>query len=176
MQIHEDEIILLDSLHGLYPEMTSNLPDDNKFKLYLEPLMQMKAADGRYIRWTDIRLIRRMLRDSAYRAYNPTQTLEHWHYVRASELRNIIPYISGTDYIINSAMPYEIALYAHKLGEDFSDWVKKYENDPLKLDAYSRALRINEVLKQVEPWADDSIVPGDSVLREFIGGSEIEYH
>ena len=73
-------------------------------------------------------------------------------------------------------MPYEIALYAHKLGDNFSEWTKKYENDALKLDAYSRALRINEILKQVEPWGDDSVVPGDSVLREFIGGSEIEYH
>jgi len=176
MQIHKDEIILLDSLHCLYPEMTSSVPDENKFKLYLEPLMQMKGADGRYVRWTDVRLIRRMLRDSAFRAYNPTQTLEHWHYVRASELRNIIPYIKTTDYIINSAMPYEIALYAHKLGKYFSEWVDKYKDDPLKLDAYTRALRVNEVLQQVEPLEDDTIVPGDSVLREFIGGSEIEYH
>jgi uridine kinase len=176
MQIHEDEIILLDSLHGLYPDMTASIASENKFKLYLEPLMQLKAADGRYVRWTDIRLIRRMLRDSAFRAYNPTQTLEHWHYVRTSELRNIIPYINTTDYVINSAMPYEIALYAHKLGKEFAKWVEKYREDPLKLDAYTRALRINEVLKQTEPWNDDSIVPEDSVLREFIGGSSIKYH
>jgi len=175
MQIHKDEIILLDSLHGLYPEMTDSVPDENKFKLYLEPLMQLKGADGRYVRWTDIRLIRRMLRDSAFRAYNPTQTLEHWHYVRVSELRNIIPYINTTDYVINSAMPYEIALYAHKLGKYFNEWVEKYKNDPLKLDAYMRALRVNEILQQVEPLTDDSIVPGDSVLREFIGGSVFEY-
>jgi len=175
MQIHKDEIILLDSLHGLYPDMTASIASENKFKLYLEPLMQLKAADGRYMRWTDIRLIRRMLRDSAFRAYNPTQTLEHWHYVRASELRNIIPYINTTDYVVNSAMPYEIALYAHTLGNEFGKWVEKYREDPLKLDAYTRALRINEILKQTEPWNDDSIVPEDSVLREFIGGSSIKY-
>ena len=91
MKLNEDELILIDSLHGLFPALTSAIPDENKFKLYLEPLLQMKGEDGEYIRWTDIRLIRRMLRDATHRAYDPRQTLEHWHYVRSSEMRNIIP-------------------------------------------------------------------------------------
>jgi uridine kinase len=175
LKLEDDEILLIDSLHGLYPSMTEAIPNEIKFKLYLEPLMQMKGPDDRYIRWTDIRLIRRMLRDAAHRAYNPQQTLEHWHYVRSSELRNIIPYLSTADYIINSAMPYEIPIYRSKLLDQFAGWVTLYRDDPLREDAYIRAARIHKVLQAVEPIDDDSVIPSDSVIREFIGGSTLEY-
>jgi uridine kinase len=173
MKLEKDEILLIDSLHGLYPDFSKDIPIDVKFKLYLEPLLQMKGPDEKFIRWTDIRLIRRMLRDYAHRAYNPTQTLEHWHYVRSSEMRNIIPYSNTADYIISSAMPYELSLYAQKLTNSFAEWEKKYKDDPLKTDAYERASRLYNLLKCLTPVADDSSVPHDSVLREFIGGSSI---
>ncbi len=172
-KVEKDEILLIDSLHGLYPDFSKDIPIDVKFKLYLEPLLQMKGPDDKYIRWTDIRLIRRMLRDFAHRAYNPTQTLEHWHYVRSSEMRNIIPYSNTADFIISSAMPYELSLYANKLTKDFADWEKKYKGDPLKTDAYERASRLANLLENITPVEDDSPVPHDSVLREFIGGSSI---
>jgi len=175
MQLKEKEILLIDSLHGLYPEMTKSIDDEMKFKLYLEPLMQMKDYEGNYIRWADIRLIRRMLRDSVHRAYNPEQTLLHWHYVRASEIRSIIPYINTTDYIINSAMPYEIALYRPKLLNRFIEWDNSFKDDELRQDAYLRASRVLKFLNFVRPVEDDSPVPGDSVLREFIGGSVHQY-
>jgi len=173
MKLEKDEILLIDSLHGLYPDFSKDISVDVKFKLYLEPLLQMKGPDEKYIRWTDIRLIRRMLRDYAHRAYNPTQTLEHWHYVRSSEMRNIIPYSNTADYIISSAMPYELSLYANKLTDRFAEWEKKYRNNPLKTDAYERASRLYNLLKCVIPVSDDSPVPHDSVLREFIGESSI---
>lgn len=174
-KMEADEILLIDSLHGLYPAMTGDIPEEIKIKLYLEPLLQMKAPDGKYIRWTDLRLIRRMLRDSVHRAYKPQQTLEHWHYVRASELRNIIPYINTADHIINSGMPYEIALYRPKLLDQFASWEKEYRDDPLRADAHLRAERVLRFLSAVEPMEDDSSVPNDSVLREFIGGSSLKY-
>lgn len=174
MRLKEDEILLIDSLHGLYPQMTGNISNDIKFKLYLEPLLQMKGPDG-YIRWTDLRLIRRMLRDAEHRAYNPQMTLEHWHYVRSSEMRNIIPYSSTTDFIINSAMPYELAIYRDRLYESFVQWEAEYKDAPLRQDAYQRAARIRRVLQAVLPVSDDSAVPSDSVLREFIGGSSLSY-
>jgi len=175
MQLTEDQILLIDSLHGLYPPMTEGIPDEQKFKFYLEPLLQMKGPEGRYIRWTDLRLIRRMLRDAVYRAYKPQDTLEHWHYVRASELRNIIPYANTADYIINSAMPYELPLYSARLLDDFARWEGQYQDDPLRQDAYMRATRVHKVLGVVEPVQDDSPIPPDSVLREFIGGSIYKY-
>ncbi len=173
MKLAKDELLLIDSLHGLYPDFSKDISADVKFKLYLEPLLQMKGPDSKYIRWTDIRLIRRMLRDFAHRAYNPTQTLEHWHYVRSSEMRNIIPYSNTADFIISSAMPYELCFYSHKLAKDFVEWEKKYRENPLKTDAYERASRLADLLKHITPVEDDSPVPQDSVLREFIGGSSI---
>ena len=175
MKLEKDELLLIDSLHGLYPDFSKDIQDDIKFKLYLEPLLQMKDKEGKYIRWTDIRLIRRMLRDSVHRAYNPQQTLEHWHYVRSSEMRNIIPYSNSADFIISSGMPYELPLYAHRLLKSFAEWDEKYKDDPLKTDAYERAARLYKVLKSVTPVADDSPVPDNSVMREFIGGSTLKY-
>ena len=175
LQIHNNEVLLIDSLHGLYPEFSKEIPVIQKFKLYLEPLLQMKGPDGQYIRWTDLRLIRRMLRDSVHRAYNPEQTLLHWHYVRSSEKRTILPYCNTADYIVNTSMPFEIPLYSSKLLSNFKVWEKKYKNDPLRVDAFTRAARIQNILSSVKPVKDDSAIPGDSVLREFIGGSTLKY-
>ncbi len=176
LQIHDHEVLLIDSLHGLYPQFSQEIAGSQKFKLYLEPLLQMKMPDGQYIRWTDLRLIRRMLRDSVHRAYNPEQTLLHWHYVRSSEKRNILPYCNTADYIINTSMPFEVPIYRPKLLEHFKEWEKKYEGDPLREDAYLRASRTRKMLEAIEPVEDDSSIPGDSVLREFIGGSTLNYH
>lgn len=175
VQLKEGQILLIDSLHGLYPEMSKDVPDEQKFKLYLEPLLQMKSSNSAYVHWTDLRLIRRMLRDEAHRSYNPQRTLEHWHYVRSSELRNIIPYNVTADYIISSGMPYELPLYAARMREHFAKWNTKYAGDPLREDAYERAHRVHTLLQEVTPIDDDSAAPGNSVLREFIGGSTLEY-
>ncbi len=175
VQLKENEILLIDSLHGLYPPMTEGISGEKKFKLYIEPLLQMKGKNGKYIRWADIRLIRRMLRDSVHRAYNPQQTLEHWHYVRSSEMRHIIPYIPSTDFIVNSAMPYELCLYKHKLVERFEEWRNFYKDNTLRADAYTRADRVFNFLNSIEAIEDDSPIPKDSVIREFIGGSIFDY-
>jgi len=172
MRLTGAEILLIDSLHGFYPPMTSDIAEERKFKLYLEPLLQMKGDAG-YLRWTDLRLIRRMLRDEAHRAYNPEMTLAHWHYVRASELRNIIPYNGSADFIINSAMPYELCFYRARLYDSFGEWADKYRGDPLREDAFFRADRVHRMLRSVIPVEDESAVPHESVLREFIGGSTL---
>jgi len=169
LRLGPHEMLLIDSLHGLYPAMTAGVPAASKFRLYLEPLLQMRGPDDEYIRWTDIRLMRRMLRDAVHRAWNPQQTLEHWHYVRASELRNILPYQATADLIINSAMPYELALYRPRLLDSFLNWVELYRDDPLREDAHMRAVRVARLLNSVTAVADDSPVPAASVLREFIG-------
>lgn len=176
MKIGQNDVILIDSLHGLFPPMTETISEEKKFKLYLEPLLQMKDKKDRFIRWTDIRLMRRMLRDAAFRAYDPEKTLTHWHYVRASEIRNIIPNNVFADFIINSAMPYELSIYKAKLYTQFKGWEKKFKSDSLRTDAYERSARIRETLDEITPLEDDSFVPSDSVIREFIGGSSLNYH
>lgn len=175
MRLGVEDLLLIDSLHGLYPAMTAGVENAKKYKLYLEPLLQMKGEDGEYVHWTDIRLMRRMLRDASHRAYDPRQTLEHWHYVRSSEMRHIIPNLTSADAIINSAMPYELSLYAARLVREFQRWAVEYKDDPLKEDAFTRAQRIDRLLTSITPTVDDSPVPTNSVIREFIGGSSLNY-
>ena len=175
MKLAPNEILLIDSLHGLFPPMSESIPDQQKFKVYIESLLQVKDSKGNYIRWSDIRLMRRMLRDASHRAYKPQQTLEHWHYVRASEMRHIIPNQCHADYIISSGMPYELPLYKARLFAEFEKWKDAYKNDPEREDAHLRAQRIYEMLHEFLAVPDDSPVPQDSVLREFIGGSVYRY-
>jgi uridine kinase len=177
MHIGPNDIILIDSLHGLYPAMTQDVEDERKFELYIETLLQMKGPDGRMIRWTDLRLMRRMVRDAAFRAYDPQRTLEHWHYVRSSEMRNIIPYANTTDFIINGALSYELPVMRRRLLDHFDQWAQEYQKDPLRIDAYIRARRVSQLLTSIAPIGakDEKAIPPTSHLREFIGGSCYEY-
>lgn len=175
MRLGEGDVILIDSLHGLYTDMTAGIPDEQKFKLYIETLLQMKDTDDRFIRWTDLRLMRRMSRDATHRAYNPRQTLEHWHYVRSSELRHIIPHVNTADYIINGALTYELPIMRPRLMDHFDQWVQDYRDDAERQDAFHRASRVYELLKSVTPVEDDSAISPTSLLREFIGGSAYKY-
>ena len=175
VRVEPGDMILIDSLHGLYPDMTADIREEIKFKIYVEPLLQMKGPTGRYVRWADLRLMRRMVRDAAFRAYDPQRTLEHWHYVRKSEMRSIIPYANTADHIVNSGLPYELPVMKARLFGHFAEWVDEYRADPLRQDAYVRAERIHRLLQAVVGVEDESSIPPDSLLREFIGGSCYEY-
>jgi uridine kinase len=175
LRLGPSDLILIDSLHGLFGGMTEDVPAEKKFKLYLEPLLQMKGPDGAYVRWADLRLIRRMLRDAAHRGYDPRRTLEHWHYVRSSEMSNIIPHLREADYIVNTGLPYELPLYPKRLLAEFGKWETDYAGDPLREDAYLRAMRVHALLQAVTPVENEAPVPPDSLLREFIGGSCYKY-
>ena len=176
MNVHEvtlrsNEVLLLDSLHGLYDAMTVSIPATRKFRLYIETLGQFRAADGQFMRWADHRLLRRMIRDSWHRNSTPEATITHWRYVRRSELQHIIPFIGTADFLVNSALPYELPFLKHLLFHYFAPAIEKYRADPVRQDAYIRAKRIYEFLTPLVAVADDAIVPPDSLLREFIGGS-----
>ncbi len=172
VHLKPNDVILIDSLYGLYPPLTEGVKAAS-FKVYIEPLLQLKGNDGEYVRWTDIRLMRRMLRDATFRASDYGQTLTHWHYVRSGELRNIMPFISSANHIVNSAMPYELSIYQPKLLDYFRKWSEEYKDDPLRQDAYTRASRVYALLDSILPTADETVVPADSVLREFIGGLDL---
>jgi uridine kinase len=175
MQLADNEIVLIDSLHGLYDAMTHSIPAEQKFRLYIETLGQVRTKDGIFMRWADNRLMRRMIRDSWHRNLTPLQTLTHWHYVRRSELRNIIPFISSVDYVVNSAMPHELPVMKDKLFKYFPEAMELYQNDPKRQDAYVRAKRVHDLLQDLTPVPDDGAIPERSLLREFIGGSKYQY-
>ncbi len=175
LRIGEDEIILIDSLHGLYGPMTESVPAENKFRLYIETLSQLKDVNGEWTRWTDIRLLRRMVRDSWHRSYSPVATIGHWHYVRKSEMRHIVPFITETDFVVNGALAYELPIHKKYSFAHLREAMDKFRDDPGKRDAYLRARRVYELLDTITAVEDDSCVPKKSLLREFIGGSDYKY-
>lgn len=180
LKLEKDEIILLDSLHGLFPDLTEGINENQKFRLYIETLAQQQDSDHRFVRWYDIRLLRRMIRDMQHRGYAPEETLTHWHYVRRSEMQYIFPHISsGTiDHIINGALPYELPVQKTLLGHHFPEWANKYKNDDERQDAYIRAERVANLFAEIEPATQDEIdaIPKDALIREFIGGSSLDLH
>jgi uridine kinase len=175
MSIGEKEIILIDSLHGMFEDMTRGIAGEKKFKLYIETLSQIKGEDNRFIRWADVRMLRRMVRDMQFRNYNPGQTLAHWHYVRRSELRYIVARLKQAHAVINSYLAYELPLMKRRLGEFFPGFVEDLKGDPDREDAYERAERVNEIFRQIPSWQDESVVPKYALLREFLGGSGYSY-
>lgn len=173
--LNPDEILLIDSLHGLHDEMTRSVPVECKFKLYIETLGQVRADDGTFMRWADNRLLRRMIRDKDHRNLQPIQTLAHWHYVRNSELKYIIPFIKRADCIVNTALPYELPILRPRLFPCISRVRTMFADDPRRLDAHIRANRVYGLLKPLRAVRDDRCVPDDSLIREFIGGSRYHY-
>jgi len=175
LSLKPSEILLIDSLHGMFTEMTEGIEEEKKFKLYIETLSQLKGGEGRFVRWADIRMLRRMVRDMQFRNYSPRQTLVHWHYVRRSEVRHIIPRLTEAHFIFNSFLPYELSIMKHRLGRYFPGFVDEFRNDPEMDDALSRAMRVQEIFTEIPEWEDEQVVPDDSLLREFIGGSRDRY-
>ena len=175
MKLAPGELVLIDSLHGLYDEMTRSIPADQKFRLYIETLGQVRNPHGDFMRWADNRLMRRMIRDSWNRNLQPEQTLTHWHYVRRSELRHIIPFIRSVDYLVNSAMPHELPLLKKLLFHFFPAAMQQFKDDPKRQDAYIRAKRVHDFLQDLTELDPEGRVPERSLLREFIGGSAYTY-
>ncbi len=169
-------LILLDTLHGLYDDMTRSVPDAHKFRLYIETVSQLKGEDGRYVRWADIRMLRRMARDSLFRAYDPGRTILHWHYVRRGELKHIIPHHARADFQINSYLAYELPYLKLHLFDELPAYLQAWEGDERRLDGFIRASRVHDLLRSIDDVPDDSAVPDTSLLREFIGGGAYDIH
>ena len=176
IRLDAHDIILIDSLHGFYEPMTESVPDHQKFRLYIETLAQVKDDQNRFIRWTDVRMLRRMVRDRQFRNYNPEQTLRHWYLVRRAELRYIVSRLKRADVIVNSFMPCELPVMKARLEGVFPDFLVHLAGDEEKRDALERAQRITELFAQIPSVPDERHIPGTSLLREFIGGSTYDYH
>jgi uridine kinase len=175
MRLDDDEILLMDCLHGLHSDMTRSIPDSRKFRLYIETLGQLRSDNDDFMRWADHRLMRRMIRDSWNRGHDPMLTITHWHYVRKSELQYIIPFIGNVDFVVNSAMPYEFPILKEKLFHFFPLAIEAYRDDFKRQDAYLRAQRVMQFLEPLRTDVDESLVPPNSLFREFIGGSAYRY-
>jgi uridine kinase len=177
LRLLKREVLLLDSLHGLHEAMTRAVPAALTFRLYIETLGQFRADDGTFMRWADNRLLRRMNRDKDSRNLQPMETLTHWHYVRRSELRDIIPNIRRADAIVNTALPYELPVFRRRLFALIARARRAHADDPRRLDAHIRANRVYQLLEPMRAAtsADEAAIAPTSLLREFIGGSAYAY-
>jgi uridine kinase len=116
-----------------------------------------------------------MIRDKAHRNLQPMETLTHWHYVRRSELKYIIPFIGEVDFIVNTALPFELPLLKARLWDYLPQAMTRFQADPRRQDAFVRAKRVHDLLAPLEAHSHDALVPPTSLLREFIGGSQYRY-
>jgi uridine kinase len=167
IKLKKGQLALLDTLHGLYKGLTERIPDELKYKVYIEALVQVMDHRGEWVKFTDVRLLRRMARDRVHRNVTPFQTLDHWHYVRRSEKKHIIPYLGDADFVLNGSFPYEIPLYRHLLFDFFEQYLA---GTSATEDGRERAERVRKVLAGVVAMKDRPAIPHDSIVREFIGG------
>lgn len=183
VRLRKGQCLLLDCLHGLYPPLTAGIDRGAMFYLYIEAANMLYEGDGtseRLTQFTDVRLLRRMLRDAKHRNHPPLQTLLHWHYVRAGELFSIIPLMGRADHVVNGGMPFDLPLLKPFFVPD-GIWPKPDEVAPYDpfLDARIRYRRISGLLGEIAGltlWEaeDHALIPGDHLVREFIGGSTLK--
>jgi uridine kinase len=183
IRLAPDQILLLDCLHGLYPPITEGIPAAAQFRLYIENqnvLLEGDGSSGRLCRFTDVRMLRRMLRDARHRNHSPLLTILHWHYVRAGELFSIVPLSGLADHVVNGGFPFELpALKPFFCGpegclpkpQDFHDY-RGFLDARIRYENVSRLLDSVHGLDRSDV-EEHRIIPGDAVLREFVGGSTI---
>ena len=166
--LEKNELLIVEGIHGLNPELTSNIDDDVKFKIYVSALTQLGIDYHNRIPTTDNRLIRRLVRDYQYRGYSPVDTLKRWPSVNRGEKKNIFPYQENADVMFNSALLYELSL------------LKKYAEPLLKKvpeteEVYSEAKRLLKFLSYFVDCDNEHEIPPTSIIREFLHGSSFKY-
>ncbi len=167
LQLKENEILIMEGIHGLNDVLSLSVPFNQKLRIYVSALNNLNIDAHNRIPTTDSRKIRRLVRDYNYRGHSGEQTLEMWDSVREGEDKNIFPFQENADFMFNSILTYELGV------------LKKYilpilhsitEYSP----QYSEALRLWKIVEHIYNIPDD-IVPSNSILREFIGGSIFNY-
>lgn len=162
-QLGEEDILVIEGIHGLNPETTYSLPDESKFKIYISALTSLNLDEHNRIPTTDGRLLRRMVRDARTRGASARRTIEMWPSVRRGEENYIFPFQEEADEMFNSVLIYELSVlkqYAEPL---------LYSIEPGEPEYYE-AKRLLKFLEYVQ-GIDSQNVPSNSICREFIGGS-----
>ena len=163
LKLKEKDIIVIEGLHALNPELTKTINRENKYKVLIAPLTQINLDDHNSIHESDIRKLRRIIRDSRTRDKTADVTLKMWKKIKEGEKNNIFPFQGDVDYVVNSSLIYEVCVlktYVEPLLFNVN------EDDPI----YPEALRLINFLRNFLPMPSD-LIPPDSVIREFIGGS-----
>ncbi len=167
LRLGENEILVVEGIHALNPELTSEIPSDQIFRVYASALTTILLDNHNYIPTTDNRLLRRIIRDHKYRAVSAQETIRRWPSVRAGENKWIFPFQENADAMFNTAMLFELAVIKRQ-AEPLLEEVP--ENCP----EYAEAYRLRKFLSYIRPIPEDQIPP-TSLLREFLGGSSFKY-
>ena len=166
LKLEEKDILIIEGLHAINETLTSSISKDRKFKIYVSPLIDLNIDDLDSISTTDLRLLRRIIRDNRTRGYNAVETIKLWQNVRTGEEKNIFPYQEEVDEVYNTGLIYEIGvlkLYALPL---------LYQIRP-DSEYYESVRKLIRFLDMFLCIPSDS-VPEESILREFIGNSFFE--
>lgn len=167
IRLEEGSILLIEGIHGLNPELTANIAEEMKFRIYVSALTTVSIDDHNWIPSTDNRLLRRIIRDAKYRGTPPEETIRRWASVRRGEEKWIFPYQENADAMFNSSLLFELGVMKDQ-GETL---LRKVPND---VPEYAEAYRLRKFLSYFRPIPSLS-VPSTSVLREFLGGSSFKY-
>ena len=165
LRLSKDQVILLEGIHGLNPQLVPSLPEESTFRIYVSALTQLNLDHYDRVPTTDTRLIRRIVRDARERGYLAVDTLRRWESVRDGEKRWIFPYQEHADVMFNSALVYELSALK-PLAEPL---LYQIERDAPE---YVEARRLLAFLRWFLPYSAD-LVPANSILREFLGSSSL---
>ena len=167
LRLGENEILVVEGIHALNPELTAQIPNEQIFRVYASALTTVLLDNHNYIPTTDNRLLRRIIRDHKYRAVTAQETIRRWPSVRAGENKWIFPFQENADAMFNTAMLFELAVIKSQ-AEPLLEAVP--ENCPEHAEAY----RLLKFLRYIKPIPETQIPP-TSLLREFLGGSSFKY-
>lgn len=167
LQMDEHTVLVVEGIHGLNPELTSQISEESKFLIYVSALTAISLDNHNWIPTTDNRLLRRLVRDYKYRNYSAIDTLSRWDSVRRGEDKWIFPYQENADVMFNSAIIYELAAL-RKYAEPILLQV------PKSAPEYAEANRLLKFLSYFN-YINDAEMPPTSLLREFLGGSSFKY-
>jgi uridine kinase len=163
LQIGEDGILVIEGIHGLNERLTPEIPRSSKFKIYVSALTSMNIDDHNRIPTTDVRILRRIVRDNMSRGKNAEATILSWPSVRAGEDKNIFPFQEEADTMFNSTLTYEMSIlkkYAEPLLKEIT------KSSPIYIEAKRLLIFLSYFLE-----CGEDMIPNNSIIREFIGGS-----
>lgn len=167
LQLKGNEVLVVEGIHALNPELTSEIPNDQIFRVYASALTTILLDNHNYVPTTDNRLLRRIIRDHKYRGVNAQETIRRWPSVRKGENKWIFPFQENADAMFNTAMLFELAVIK-------SQAEPLLEQVPENSKEYAEAYRLLKFLRYIRPIPETQIPP-TSLLREFLGGSSFVY-
>lgn len=168
MKLKDDEILVIEGIHCLNDKLTSQIPKEQKYKIYISALTVLNMDRYNRVSTTDTRLIRRMVRDYQFRGYSALNTLNTWHKVTGGEKKNIFPFQEDADTIFNTSLIYELSA----LKEIAMPLLQEIDRSHKE---YAEAQRLINILKYFKPIPNEYI-PTNSLLKEFLGGGTFGLH